>query len=104
MLWTLIQLWIDFSREVPVDCGNQYGFLMAPINLAAFDITCKQIERIVRKLFFPVTNNYCLFILTITHSTPLEASTTPRKLFIKLLRIFYVFFFVVVAAVLLYRT
>lgn len=78
---------------------------MAPINLAAFDITCKQIERIIRKLFFPVTNNYCLFILTITHSTPLEASSTPRKLFIKLLRIFYGFFFVVVvAAVLLYRT
>lgn len=71
MLWTLIQLWIDSSSEVPVDCGNQYGFLMAPINLAAFDITCKQIERIVRKLFFPVTNNYCLFIFTIMqlHST-----------------------------------
>lgn len=41
-----------------------------------------------QEIIFPVTDNYSLFILTIMHSTPMETSNIPRKLFIKLLRIF----------------
>lgn len=70
---------------------------MAPINLAVFDITCKQIERIIRKLFCLVTkeikqkNIDYLDIFTIMLYTQLKASTKLRKLFIKLFRIFHLF-------------
>lgn len=46
---------LTFQVKSQLTVGNQYGFLMAPINLAVFDITCKQIERIIRKLFCLVT-------------------------------------------------
>ena len=63
--------------------GNQCGFLMATINLVVFDITCKQIETIFKKLFCSITkyvkktNNDYLDIFTIMHLTHLEASAMP---------------------------
>lgn len=71
---------------------------MAPINLAVFDITCKQIETTFTEVFCSITkyvkkvNNYYLDIFTIMHFTHLEASTIPRN-YSKNFKVFSLFSF-----------